>query len=61
MINNSTIRRLMAQTGITIVGGAVDADEQSLERFALACFEAGSQHEAERVSEIRERFDAESA
>lgn len=61
MIDSSTVKRLMAQTGITIVGGAVDADEQALERFARACFEAGRQREADRVSEIRERFDAESA
>ena len=56
MIDNSTITRLMTQAGITIT-----ADKFALERFARACFQAGQQHEAERISQIRERFDDESA
>lgn len=61
MIDNSTITRLMTQAGITITAGTIDGDKFALERFARACFLAGQQHEAERISQIRERFDAESA
>ena len=61
MIDNSTITRLMTQAGITITAGTIDGDKFALERFAQACFLAGQQHEAERISQIRERFDAESA
>lgn len=58
MIDRSTISRIMSQTGISIVAGAIDGDQRALLRFAEACFEAGCQYTTDSIiEEVRERLD----